>query len=194
MQAAKRPATSLQRHTNRLNAYQTHQNINQASRLALQPLEVSTQLPTSDGTCGAMVDRVRELQRPPDSKPGQTSDAKRRATYLESVMQVRASARPPARSPARSLAPPRILCRFSRQLNSVQNLDDEDSISPTVDHFINQVYGAPVVTTSDAESLSVTMRSPPARGAAMRSARAPTSATEDEIQNWRCWQGPKFFR
>lgn len=80
----KRQPTPLQ--TSILNAYQTHQNINQASRRALQPA-TTTRL-QNDGGCRDIVHGLRAMQNQPDHRRGLSSDAKRRAAYLDNVLQV----------------------------------------------------------------------------------------------------------
>lgn len=70
-----------------MNAYQTHQNINQASRLALQPVEAARL--QNDGDCRDMMHGLREIQNQSDHRRGMSTDAKRRAAYLAIVLQVR---------------------------------------------------------------------------------------------------------
>lgn len=84
----KRQPTALQpSRASLLNAYQTHQNINHASRLALQPVG-ATRL-ENDGDCRDMMHGLREIQTQSDHRRGMSSDAKRRAAYLANVLQVR---------------------------------------------------------------------------------------------------------
>ena len=87
LQGSKRQTAPSQ--TNVLNAYQTHQNINQASRRALQPAEGGRA--RTDVNCQDMVYDLREIQGNSDHRRGLPSDAKRRAAYLDSVLQVRRS-------------------------------------------------------------------------------------------------------
>ena len=82
----KRQPTPLQNSI--VNAYQTHQNINQASRRALQPAETTTGV-QSGGSCRDIVHGLREMQNQPEHRRGVASDAKRRAAYLDNVLQVR---------------------------------------------------------------------------------------------------------
>ena len=69
---------------------------------------------------------------------------------------------------------------------NVQNLDDEESISPTVDHFINGVYGQPPDVAVVPSEHSAPMRSPTAREAARR--------TNVELAGRVPWRAPHFFR
>ena len=69
---------------------------------------------------------------------------------------------------------------------NVQNLDDEESISPTVDHFINSVYGQPPDVAVVPLELSVPTRSPTVRDAAGR--------TNVELVGRVPWRAPNFFR
>jgi hypothetical protein len=65
-----------------------------------------------------------------------------------------------------------------------QTLDDEEASSPTVDHFINAVYGPPSATGAAALE-EPAVPSPPARG-------APRGVATAEIAG--VWRAPNYFR
>lgn len=136
----------------RLNAQETHQRLNQASRLALLPLEVNGHraepqgaLPrASDSMLGGLQQHMVDLHQK------QPTIDKKRSGYLDLVLQ---------------------------------SLDDEEASSPTVDHFINGVYG-PASTTDAAALEEPAIPSPPARGGAARGVAAAAAAGVWHAQNY----------